>query len=95
MTATINQSPAVKRAVELAGTPMGKVPMPALKFARYLCRKLGMCGEMFVTAYAAYAQIVEGLECDDPLYAVDEQNRAMYEEAQKEPDVEFQTREEA
>lgn len=62
---------AVERATELAMMPMKDLPGPALEYARHLCSKWGMCGETFITAYAHYAQCMEGLECDDPLYRAD------------------------
>lgn len=74
---------AVARAVELATIPMREVPLPALFYARFLCDLVGMCGETFISAYATYAQVVEGLSCDDPLYALTDQHRAWYEAAQR------------
>ena len=62
---------AVERATELAMMPMKNLPELALGYAKYLCGKFGMCGETFITAYAHYAQCVEGLPCDDDLYRAD------------------------
>lgn len=59
---------AVKRGVELATVPMKDVPPLAIEFLRHLARKVGMCGEVCITAFAVYAQCVEGLPCDDDLY---------------------------
>jgi hypothetical protein len=49
---------------------MKDLPPPALKFAMALGKEYGMCGEVMLTAYAVYAQIVEDLSCDDPAYQV-------------------------
>ncbi len=64
---------AVERAVEMMHIPQCDLPPIALKFARYLCSKYGMCGEVYVTAYAVYAQLVEKLPCTDDLYIADKE----------------------
>lgn len=60
---------AVRRGVQLATIPMKDVPPLAIEFLRHLAKKVGMCGEVCITAFAVYAQCVEGLPCDDSLYA--------------------------
>lgn len=74
---------AVDRGVELMRVPMRELPHPAIIFAGYLCKKLGMCGEVMLSAYATYAQVVEGLPCDDDLYFASPSVLAMWEEAQR------------
>lgn len=59
---------AEKRAMELFHMNFGDMPPLALRYAKHLCSQVGMCGETFLTAYAAYAQIVEGLPVTDSLY---------------------------
>jgi hypothetical protein len=59
---------AVERGVQLATIPMKDVPPLAIEFLRHLAKKVGMCGEVCITAFAVYAQCVEGLPCDDDLY---------------------------
>ena len=59
---------ALDRAMEMMQIPMGKIPEPALKYAAKLCGQLGMCMEVLITAYAAYAQAVEKLPCEDDAY---------------------------
>lgn len=59
---------AVKRGMEMLFIPQNKLPPLAYEYARHLCNKLGMCGEVYLTAFAAYAQCVEGLGCDDDGY---------------------------
>jgi hypothetical protein len=59
---------AVERGIQLATTPMKDVPLLAREFLWHLAKKVGMCGEVCITAFAVYAQCVEGLPCDDDLY---------------------------
>jgi len=59
---------ALERAQEMMTTPMGQLPIMAVLYARKLLSEVGVCGEVYLTAYAAYAQCVEGLACDDDLY---------------------------
>lgn len=74
------QSPAVTRAVEMMAIPIKDLPPLAVEFAKLLCAKVGMCGEVLLTAWAAYAQAVEGLECDDDLYQISAQDLAWFRE---------------
>lgn len=74
----MSDSPAVVRGVEMMGTPMNKLPASAMKFMRYMCKKYMMCGEVMLTSYIVYAQIVEGLDC----YRVHDVIREEWEEAQ-------------
>jgi len=73
---------AVERGQELMEVPMDQLPEAALKFAADLCRRFGMCGEVCLTAYTIYAQVVEGLPCNDGLYEATEERRAEFEAAQ-------------
>ena len=59
---------AVDRAIGLMAVPLRDLPPLATAFRQHLAMKVGMCMETCITAYAVYAQCVEGLACDDPLY---------------------------
>lgn len=59
---------AEERGMEMMLIPMNQLPPLALKFGRHLCKQVGMCGEVLLTAWTVYAQCVEGLECKDALY---------------------------
>lgn len=56
------------RGMEMMAIPMKDLPPIALDFAKYLCNKVGMCGEVLLTAWTVYAQCVEKLPCTDTLY---------------------------
>lgn len=61
---------AVDRAQELMTVPAGMLPPGALAVRNKFCSELGMCAEVCLTAFAAYAQVVEGLPCADVQYRV-------------------------
>lgn len=61
--------PAVDRATELLAMKQTALPLGALQGAQALCRRIGVCMGVYITAFAYYAQIVEGLKCEDPAYA--------------------------
>ena len=70
---------ASNRADKLMLTPMNDVPAPAIAYAKYLGKKYGMCGEVFVTAFAHYAECFEGVEKSvDNLYVADNEARAFF-----------------
>jgi hypothetical protein len=69
---------AVKRGMEMLYTPQNQLPPLAYEYARSLCQKIGMCGEVFLTAFAAYAQCVEGLECEDKGYEASDDAREWF-----------------
>jgi hypothetical protein len=72
-----------KRMSEMMSTPMNQLPPLAFEYMKYMCKKYGGCGEIMVTAYAHYAQSVEGLECDDRAYCIDEDGRQWFKENNK------------
>jgi len=78
-----NKVDAMERAGQLMSVPMKDLPPLAYKYALELCRVLGMSGEVMLTAFAFYAQIVEGLECKDLAYQVNEDNRRFFTERVK------------
>jgi hypothetical protein len=61
---------AVKRAMYLMQVAIKDLPPPAIAIRNHLARMVGMCMEVCITAFAAYAQVVEGLPCTDDLYIV-------------------------
>jgi hypothetical protein len=63
-----NAKNAVERAGQMMRVPMKDLPPIALDYAKRLSSQVGFCGEVLLTAWAVYAQIVEGLPCDDELY---------------------------
>ena len=57
------------RGVQLLLVPMNTLPPVALSYLRHLSRRVGMCIETCLTAYAAYAHVVEKLPLgEDTLY---------------------------
>lgn len=59
---------AEQRGMEMMSIKMGQLPPLAVEFAQQLCREVGMCMEVLLTAWTVYAQCVEGLPCTDELY---------------------------
>lgn len=59
---------AEERAIQMMSIIQKDLPPLAFAYARKLCMEVGMCGEVYITAFACYAQCVEGLECKDDLY---------------------------
>lgn len=56
------------RGHEMMLYPIRDLPHLAIAFAKVLCQEFGMCGETLLTAWTIYAQMVEGLPCEDDLY---------------------------
>lgn len=52
---------ALQRGMQMLTIPMTQLPPVALAYCRHLSRRVGMCIETCLTAYAAYAHVVEGL----------------------------------
>lgn len=75
--------PAVRRGIEMMHMPTRDIPTSAMLYAAFLCGKYGMCGEVLLSAYVVYAQIEEGLSCEDPLYNVSIAIRRDWEEVQR------------
>lgn len=74
--------PAVRRGIEMMRWPTSQIPTSAMLYAAYLCKSYGLCGEVLLTAYVVYAQIVEGLNCGEDLYQVTEAVRAEWDQVQ-------------
>ena len=71
---------AEERGMEMMSIPFKDLPPLAVDFAHHLCKKVGMCGEVLLTAWTVYAQCVEGLECMDDLYRVREPDAEWFRE---------------
>lgn len=69
---------AVDRGWQMMETPMKDLPDLANQFRNHLVRQVGLCMEVCLTAYAVYAQCVEGLECKDDLYAARLEDRQWF-----------------
>ena len=70
---------ATQRANELfCDTPGALIPPNAKKYRNHMCRKHATCSEVILTAFAHYAQIDEGLPCDDEMYKVTDADRMEY-----------------
>lgn len=74
------QKDALERGMEMLAVKIKDVPPIAREFADYLCNEVGMCIEVFLTAYTAYAQCVEGLPCSHDLYVVSAGHREWFRE---------------
>ena len=73
---------ATQRANELfCDIPNALVPPKARKYRDHMCRKHAACSEIILTAFAHYAQIEEGLTCDDQIYFASDDDRAEYARA--------------
>lgn len=71
---------ALQRAQDLfCNVKRSQLPPLARDYHDAFCRRVGLCGEMSLTAFAAYAEIVEGLPADDPEYAAEPDARAWFE----------------
>jgi len=62
---------AMERAQELMLEPRWKLPYVCFMYAKELCQRYGMCGEVLLTAYSHYANYMEKLPCDEVEYKAD------------------------
>jgi hypothetical protein len=56
------------RVQQLLKLPANQAPAPAVQLVQFLCKKYGMCGEIYAAAYEAYAIVCEQTEggwCDE------------------------------
>ncbi len=70
---------AMERAQEMMLIPMGQLPPLALEFAKYTCNRIGMCGEVLLTCWSVYAQLVEKLKCDNSLYIARDEDKEWFD----------------
>jgi hypothetical protein len=76
--ATMTEKNAVDRAYELMLLPMRDAPLMARMYLNNLTKRVGICGEVCMTAYATYAQLTEKLPCADDLYIPSPTEVAIY-----------------
>lgn len=69
---------AVERAQEFFSKPGREIPKLAFVYAQELCRRYGGCCEVIISAYAHYAQLEEGLPCNDDLYCTSEEDKELF-----------------
>lgn len=56
------------RGMEIMKMKWKEIPLEALEFSKYMCNKLGICSETLLTSWIVYAQCIEKLPCNNPLY---------------------------
>lgn len=71
---------AMDRANELMSVPGRTLPDLAQRYVARMVGMTGICMEVCYTAFAHYAQVVEGLPCEDPQYKPSESDRAWFKE---------------
>ncbi len=54
------------------------VPSKAHLYVKLLAREVGYCGETCITAFAHYAQAIEGLACTEDMYILTEDFKKIY-----------------
>ena len=64
---------------EMMATPMNQLPALAIDYLRDFSKKVGFCGEVCVTAYAAYCQAVLKMPCADEGYKIDVDAKRWFE----------------
>lgn len=47
---------------------MSHISPIAIEYLQFMSKKYGFCGEVMITAFAHYCQVVLGLPCDNPDY---------------------------
>lgn len=57
-----------KRVEELMNMPQNKLPFMCLEYCKNLSSRIGLCGEVWMTVFYTYAQIVEGYICKNDSY---------------------------
>jgi hypothetical protein len=67
---------AQERAAKMMKTPSNELPKIALDYLND--RYKFLCGDVCITAFSHYAQIIEGLYCDDDSYKADNKAREWF-----------------
>ena len=70
-----DKNQAVTEAGKMMIMPMNQLPPIALEYLQDLSKRVGFCGEVCLTAYAAYNQMVLGMPCDDSLYQLPQEEK--------------------
>lgn len=68
----------LERAMEMMYIKQNELPKATFAYMRHLARRVGLCMEVCITAYAAYAECVEGLEAKDEEYMADPTARSFF-----------------
>jgi hypothetical protein len=63
---------AMSEVAKMMATPMNQLPAIANDYLKDLSKMVGFCGEVCVTAYAAYCQAVLKMPCENPLYKIED-----------------------
>ena len=71
---------AMERAWKLMQTPNKDLPPIVQAYKEELGKRIGLCMETCLTAFAHYAQVIEGLPCKDPAYMADEEAHKFFQE---------------
>lgn len=74
----MDKNKAVDEAVSMMTIPMGKLPKGATEYLNDLSKRVGICMEVCITAYAYYNQAVLGMPCEDDLYIIPEIERKWF-----------------
>ena len=75
-----NKKDALARAAEMMQMPMKQLPALAFAYMQKMCHTYAACGEVILTAFAHYAQLEEGLPCDDFLYRPGKKEKQLFKE---------------
>lgn len=59
----------LERGMQLMLVPIGQLPVMAWGIKQAISSRLGCCGEVCLTAYCIYAEVMEGYEAKDIEYA--------------------------
>jgi hypothetical protein len=71
---------AMEEAMIMMHLPMSSLPKISLDYLKELSSKVGFCGEVCVTAYAAYCQAILGMPCEDEGYKIEPDAKKWFEE---------------
>ena len=67
---------AVTKAGEMFyGTILRDIPKECIEYLTYLSSRVGICGEVYLTAFAYYNQAVLGMPCEDDLYKIPQEEK--------------------
>lgn len=70
---------AERRSLELCNEKFLNIPEIAYEYIKYLLSKHGRCGEIFLKAFSHYAQIIEGLPCEDLVMEIDDEAKKWFQ----------------
>lgn len=70
---------ALQRGQELLELPSSQLPKSAWAYMQFLAMNYGMCTEVCLSAFTAYAQCVENLPCYDDNYKASDGDKKWFE----------------